>query len=60
MSESIYHDNVELIKYYVRKISDFCKEHRCATCPLSNMGSCRLLINSPYEWKGIENHENNN
>ena len=58
MSESIYHE-VETLNYYIRKISSFCKDHRCATCPLSNNGSCSLLKSSPCEWKGIENHENN-
>ena len=55
MSESIYHDDVELIKYYARKISSFCKDHRCATCPFHTPeGSCSFLRNSPCEWKGIE------
>ena len=58
MSESIYHDDVELIKYHARKISSFCKDHRCATCPF-HFDKCAFLKDSPCEWKGIEKHENN-
>lgn len=54
-----YFHEIELINYYIRKISSFCKDHRCATCPLSNNGSCKLLKSSPDQWKGIDNHENN-
>ena len=60
MSESIYLNEVKLIKYYARKISAFCKEHRCATCPFCVQGKmCEFLKDSPDQWKGIENHENN-
>lgn len=59
MSEAIYHDDVELIKYYARKISAFCNDHRCATCHFYVDDKCTFLKNSPCDWKGIENHENN-
>lgn len=52
-------NNFELIKYYVGEISEYCKEHRCATCFLSTNGSCNLLKSSPDQWKGIEKHETN-
>lgn len=58
MSESSGHgmiNEVELIKYYARKISSFCKDHRCATCPFyTTDGICKFLNNSPCDWKGIE------
>ena len=54
-----YYHEIELINYYIRKISSFCKEHRCATCPYHTSEGCSFLRNSPCDWKGIENHENN-
>ena len=54
MSESIYHDDVELIKYYARKLASFCKEHRCATCPFYINDKCTFLKDSPDNWRGIE------
>ena len=54
-----YYHEIELINYYIRKISSFCKEHRCATCPYHISEGCSFLRNSPCDWKGIDNHENN-
>lgn len=54
MSE--YINRVEVIKYHARQISNFCKEHRCATCPFYTPdGICKLLTTSPCDWKGIAN-----
>lgn len=51
-------NEIELVKYYARKISCFCKDHRCATCPFHTPeGSCSFLRNSPSDWKGIENDD---
>lgn len=59
MSESIYLNEVKLIKYYARKISSFCKEHRCATCPFYADGKCNFLTSAPDLWKGIEEVKTN-
>lgn len=63
MSENNSHgifNEIELVKYYARKISLFCKDHRCATCPFCVQGKmCEFLNDSPDQWKGIKNHENN-
>ena len=53
--ELLYQD--EVVRYHARCIRAYCKEHRCATCPLSDQGSCRLLSNSPCEWKEIGKEE---
>lgn len=53
-------NQVEVMKYHARQIKNFCKDHRCATCPFHTPeDSCSFLRNSPSDWKGIENHENN-
>ena len=52
-------NDAELIKYYARKISEFCKEHRCATCPFSSSdGICIFYKHSPDNWRGIDNETN--
>lgn len=47
----------EEIEYYHRKISSFCKEHRCATCPYHTSEGCSFLRNSPF--KEDKTNENN-
>ena len=59
MSEVIYYDEVEKVKYYARCIRAYCKEHRCATCPFYINDKCTFLKDSPDNWKGIGNNENN-
>lgn len=55
-----YYSEDELIKYYAKQISQYCKAHRCATCHFHTAeGSCIFLRNSPSDWKGIEEHETN-
>lgn len=57
---SDYINHIEVIKYHARQIRNFCKEHRCATCPFCVQGKmCEFLKDSPDQWKGIDNHENN-
>ena len=47
-------NEIEQVKFHARKIAEFCKEHRCATCPFSKNDCCTFLRHSPYNWKGIE------
>ena len=53
-------NQVEVMKYHARQIRNFCKEHRCATCHFHTPeDGCSFLRNSPCDWKGIEDNENN-
>lgn len=48
-------NDADLIKYYARKIAEFCKGHRCATCPFYTYeGICTFYKHTPDNWKGIE------
>lgn len=63
MSENNSHgifNEIELVKYYARKISVFCKEHRCATCPFCTNDTCNFFGHSPDGWKVIEEVKNAN
>ena len=48
----------EVVKYHARQIRTFCKEHRCATCPFYIDDKCTFLKDSPCDWRGIENENN--
>lgn len=49
-----YYSEDELIKYYAKQISQYCKAHRCATCPFYIGDKCTFLSDSPDQWKGID------
>lgn len=57
MSEYINH--IEVIKYHARQIRNFCKDHRCATCPFCTNDTCNFFGHSPDGWHGIEEVKTN-
>lgn len=50
--------HADVVKYHARQIRTFCKEHRCATCPFHVDDKCTFLKDSPCDWRGIENENN--